>query len=177
VGHGGGASPIAQTNLNYTGQRLDGTGLLYYHARYYDPNLARFVSVDSVAPGSASGGMDGVALKGSTKGRMPRAGGGGGQAAPARRAGEQHPFLCRVALQQGGAIHPAALRPRGLGRRRAGDQPGERETWPREVGQGCLDRCQLGRQLLGGLIVALLLEEYGAVFQRVTNPLQQLHAR
>ena len=57
---------VGTTSLNYTGQRLDGTGLLYYHARYYDPNLARFVSADSVVPGNASGGMDGVALKGLT---------------------------------------------------------------------------------------------------------------
>jgi RHS repeat-associated protein len=48
-----GASTIAQTSLNYTGQRLDGTGLLYYHARYYDPALARFVSADSVVPGQS----------------------------------------------------------------------------------------------------------------------------
>jgi RHS repeat-associated protein len=34
--------------LNYTGQRKDDTGLLYYHARYYDPSLARFVSPDSI---------------------------------------------------------------------------------------------------------------------------------
>ena len=27
---------FTNTTLNYTGQRLDGTGLLYYHARYYD---------------------------------------------------------------------------------------------------------------------------------------------
>jgi hypothetical protein len=37
--------------------------LLYYHARMYDPVLGRFVSADSVVPGSASGSMDGVALK------------------------------------------------------------------------------------------------------------------
>jgi RHS repeat-associated protein len=54
---------ITQTTLNYTGQRLDATGLLYYHARYYDPGVGRFVSADSVVPGNASGGMDGVALK------------------------------------------------------------------------------------------------------------------
>jgi RHS repeat-associated protein len=54
---------VSTTSLNYTGQRLDGTGLLYYHARYYDPSLARFVSADSVVPGSASGDMDGVQLR------------------------------------------------------------------------------------------------------------------
>jgi RHS repeat-associated protein len=42
---------IAQTSLNFTGQRLDATGLLYYHARYYDPALARFVSADTIIPG------------------------------------------------------------------------------------------------------------------------------
>jgi RHS repeat-associated protein len=54
---------ISQTTLNYTGQRRDGTGLLYYHARYYDPTTARFLSADSVVPGAADGSMDGVALK------------------------------------------------------------------------------------------------------------------
>jgi RHS repeat-associated protein len=49
-----GASTIAQTSLNYTGQRLDGTGLLYFHARYYDPVLARFVSADTIVPGQDS---------------------------------------------------------------------------------------------------------------------------
>ncbi len=45
----------SQTKLNYTGQRLDDTGLLYYHARYYDPVLGRFVSPDSIVPGASSG--------------------------------------------------------------------------------------------------------------------------
>jgi len=47
---------ISQTNINYTGQRLDnGTGLLYYHSRYYDPGLGKFVSPDTIVPGAASG--------------------------------------------------------------------------------------------------------------------------
>jgi len=39
---------VSQTTLNYTGQRKDDTGLLYYNARYYDPVLARFVSADNI---------------------------------------------------------------------------------------------------------------------------------
>ncbi len=46
---------IGQATLNYTGQRLDGTGLLYYHARYYDPGLAHFISPDSIVPGASLG--------------------------------------------------------------------------------------------------------------------------
>jgi RHS repeat-associated protein len=58
-----GSGSLLSTGLNYTGQYLDGTGLLYYHARYYDPVLGRFISADSVVPGNASGSMDGVGLK------------------------------------------------------------------------------------------------------------------
>jgi RHS repeat-associated protein len=43
---------VGQTTLNDTGQRLDGTGLLSYHARYDDPGLGRFLSADSVIPDS-----------------------------------------------------------------------------------------------------------------------------
>ena len=44
---------ITQTTLDFTGQRKDGTGLLYYGARYYDPALGRFLSADSVVPGTS----------------------------------------------------------------------------------------------------------------------------
>ncbi len=44
-----------QTRINYTGQKRDDTGLLYYHARMYDPALGRFVSPDSIVPGASSG--------------------------------------------------------------------------------------------------------------------------
>jgi RHS repeat-associated protein len=45
---------IGETTLNYTGQKLDGTGLLFYNARYYDPNLGKFVSADTIVPNPAN---------------------------------------------------------------------------------------------------------------------------
>ena len=38
------------TNIGYTGQRLDSTGLMYYRARYYAQGLGRFVSADTMVP-------------------------------------------------------------------------------------------------------------------------------
>ena len=47
------AGGITSVSYNYTGQRLDGTGLLFYNARYYDPQLARFTSADSLVSNDA----------------------------------------------------------------------------------------------------------------------------
>jgi RHS repeat-associated protein len=41
---------LPQTELNYTGQRLDSTGLLFYNARYYDPQVGKFISSDTIVP-------------------------------------------------------------------------------------------------------------------------------
>ncbi|HEX2912230.1 MAG TPA: RHS repeat-associated core domain-containing protein [Chloroflexia bacterium] len=41
---------VSETTLGYTGQRLDGTGLMYYHARYYDPAVGKFASPDTIVP-------------------------------------------------------------------------------------------------------------------------------
>ena len=38
------------TDHKFTGQKLDGSGLYYYNARYYDPAIGQFVSPDTLVP-------------------------------------------------------------------------------------------------------------------------------
>ena len=38
------------TGHTFTGQKLDGTGLQYYNARYYDPTIGVFISPDTIVP-------------------------------------------------------------------------------------------------------------------------------
>jgi len=47
------SSGFLDTDKKFTGQRLDGTGLYYYGARYYDPVIGRFISPDSVVGDSS----------------------------------------------------------------------------------------------------------------------------
>ncbi len=47
VRHSEGTLP---TDFGFAGQRHDGTGLVYMHARYYHAGLGRFVSADTVVP-------------------------------------------------------------------------------------------------------------------------------
>jgi RHS repeat-associated protein len=46
------------TSYRYTGQRseMDGIGLYYYKARWYDPNLNRWAQPDAIVPGVGEGG-------------------------------------------------------------------------------------------------------------------------
>ena len=39
-----------QTDRTFTGQKEDATGLLYFNARYYDPQLGTFLSPDTIVP-------------------------------------------------------------------------------------------------------------------------------
>ena len=45
---GGTRTGSVNTTKEFTGQRLDATGLYYYNARYYDPLIGRFISPDTV---------------------------------------------------------------------------------------------------------------------------------
>ena len=42
------------TDRKFTGQRLDGTGLYFYNARYSDASIGRFVSADTMVHGSTA---------------------------------------------------------------------------------------------------------------------------
>jgi RHS repeat-associated protein len=44
------SSGTLPTDRTFTGQKQDGTGLLYYNARYYDPTLGTFLSPDTLVP-------------------------------------------------------------------------------------------------------------------------------
>ncbi len=55
------------TDIGFTGQRLDATGLSYFHARYYSGVLGRFVSADSIMPGAADGSGGGAMTLGYDK--------------------------------------------------------------------------------------------------------------
>ncbi|MCA9368356.1 hypothetical protein KC887_08965, partial [Candidatus Kaiserbacteria bacterium] len=41
--------PVA-TDHRFTGQKQDDTGLYYYNARYYDPEIGHFISPDTIVP-------------------------------------------------------------------------------------------------------------------------------
>jgi RHS repeat-associated protein len=42
------------TDMKFTGQRQESTGLYYYGARYYDPVIGRFISADTIIPNFAN---------------------------------------------------------------------------------------------------------------------------
>jgi RHS repeat-associated protein len=52
--YGGIRSGSVPTDKLFTGQRLDGTGLYYYNARYYEPAIGRFISPDTIIPHPAN---------------------------------------------------------------------------------------------------------------------------
>ncbi|MBK8191373.1 MAG: RHS repeat-associated core domain-containing protein [Vampirovibrionales bacterium] len=56
-------NPSATNSLTYTAREDDGTGLMYYRARYYDPSLERFISDDPLGDGQRYVEGNSVALK------------------------------------------------------------------------------------------------------------------
>jgi RHS repeat-associated protein len=55
----GDRAPLAGTSIGFTGERQDpSTGLVYLHARYYDPVLGRFCGPDAVIPTTRSMGLN-----------------------------------------------------------------------------------------------------------------------
>ncbi|MEZ4662072.1 MAG: RHS repeat-associated core domain-containing protein [Caldilineaceae bacterium] len=49
-----GAGAALPTTIDYTGQRRDGSGLIYMNARYYDPAIGQFISPDTLVPDATS---------------------------------------------------------------------------------------------------------------------------
>ncbi|MCB9137760.1 MAG: RHS repeat-associated core domain-containing protein [Caldilineaceae bacterium] len=43
-----------RTARRFTGQQLDGSGLYYFNARYYDPEIGHFISPDTIVPDPGS---------------------------------------------------------------------------------------------------------------------------
>src|SRR5262249_53282743 len=52
------ASGVTDDARGFTGQRQDPTGLIYLHARYYDPAIGRFTSPDTIVPSSRLVGLN-----------------------------------------------------------------------------------------------------------------------
>ncbi|UJW28410.1 hypothetical protein L3Q67_24340 [Saccharothrix sp. AJ9571] len=52
------AGPLSYEPRGFAAQRHDSTGLLYLHARYYDPELGRFLSPDAIVDGEANIGLN-----------------------------------------------------------------------------------------------------------------------
>jgi len=50
--------PLAYEPRGFTGQRHDPSGLVYLHARYYDPALGRFISPDEIIDGTDTVGLN-----------------------------------------------------------------------------------------------------------------------
>ena len=50
--------PLAYESRGFTGQRHDASGLVFLHARYYDPALARFISPDPIISSSDTIGLN-----------------------------------------------------------------------------------------------------------------------
>lgn len=71
------SSPLTGNPLTYTGRENDGTGLMYYRARYYDPNLEVFLSQDPMGNaqryvnGNPTGHKDPLGLQASPSIPMP----------------------------------------------------------------------------------------------------------
>ncbi|MEJ5312640.1 MAG: RHS repeat-associated core domain-containing protein, partial [Anaerolineae bacterium] len=42
------------TDIGFTGQRADATGLMFYQARYYSAALGRFIQADTMVPSPAN---------------------------------------------------------------------------------------------------------------------------